>query len=102
MDFLNKGMGRMMYKVETGKISTKGQVVIPANIRDMLQIGEGDRLEFSQEGDKVIVKGIKKKTILDAIGIIKVDKKFMEVNEIREQVRKDAVSNDLARQLREG
>ncbi len=90
-----------MEKFETGKLSIKGQVVIPASVREMLEIGEGDRLEFIQEGDKIMVKGIKKRSILDAVGLIKTNKPFVDVDEIRDQTRKEIISRDLNRSNKE-
>jgi AbrB family looped-hinge helix DNA binding protein len=85
-----------MTKYETGKLSTKGQVVIPSSIREILDIGEGDRIAFFQEGDQITVKGIKKTSILDSIGVIKIDKKYVDVNKIREEVRLDMIAKEIS------
>jgi antitoxin PrlF len=84
-----------MDRYETGKLSTKGQVVIPAHIREMLDIREGDRMAFLQEGDQITVKGIKKTSILDSIGVIKTDKKFVDIDEIRDQVRLETITSHI-------
>jgi len=43
------------------KVSKKGQVVIPKEIRDKLNIMPGDIIIFKMEGDKIIIERIKEK-----------------------------------------
>ncbi len=87
------------YKVETGKLSAKGVVAIPIKLRNILGIGEGDRLEFEYIGDEVIVRGIKRKSILDAFGIWDdLDQPLIDVREVRDQYREEMIADDLARQ----
>jgi AbrB family looped-hinge helix DNA binding protein len=38
------------------KISTKGQVVIPNDIRSALKLGPGDTLQIERVGDLIILK----------------------------------------------
>ena len=38
------------------KINAKGQVTIPKPIRDALGIGPNDRVEFIQEGERVLLR----------------------------------------------
>ncbi|TFG19966.1 MAG: AbrB/MazE/SpoVT family DNA-binding domain-containing protein [Promethearchaeota archaeon] len=40
----------------TGKVSKKGQVVLPKEIRDKLNIGEGDILVFAEKDGKIIIE----------------------------------------------
>jgi AbrB family looped-hinge helix DNA binding protein len=40
----------------SGKVTTKGQVTIPQEIRDRLGIHPGSTVEFSVEGDVVSVR----------------------------------------------
>ena len=46
-------------KMELAKISSKGQLVIPQNIRDKLKIEEGEILVVSTKDDLIILKKIK-------------------------------------------
>ena len=39
-----------MKSFETGKITVKGQVIIPVKVRDLLNVKDGNRLQFTQEG----------------------------------------------------
>lgn len=41
--------------MEVSRISSKGQVTIPKNIRDALKLSEGDRVAFIEEDGKVII-----------------------------------------------
>ncbi|MEK6830980.1 MAG: AbrB/MazE/SpoVT family DNA-binding domain-containing protein [Nanoarchaeota archaeon] len=45
--------------MELAKISSKGQLVIPQNIRDKLKIEEGEILVVSTKDDLIILKKIK-------------------------------------------
>ena len=45
---------------KTIKISSKGQVVIPANIRRQLDIGRGSRLAVEVKGDKIVLEPIRR------------------------------------------
>ncbi|MGV9170953.1 MAG: AbrB/MazE/SpoVT family DNA-binding domain-containing protein [Promethearchaeia archaeon] len=42
--------------IGTSKISEKGQVTIPKEIRDKLGIRKGDKLIFDLKGDKIIIR----------------------------------------------
>ncbi len=54
------------------KISSKGQVVIPLEIRKTLGIEEGDNIQFSvDENGETKFKVVKKKAILDLFGVAK-------------------------------
>ena len=39
----------------SASLTSKGQVTIPKAIRDFLRVKQGDRLEFSIEGQQVVV-----------------------------------------------
>lgn len=47
-----------MNSYATTKLSSKGQVVIPENIRDHLKLKEGDQFIVMGQGDAVILKAI--------------------------------------------
>ncbi|MEF3310838.1 AbrB/MazE/SpoVT family DNA-binding domain-containing protein [Paenibacillus sp. GYB004] len=87
-----------MKKFETGKLSAKGVVAIPIKVRNLLGVEEGDKLEFEQIGDEVIVRGIKKKSIFDAFGVWDIDESLIDVREVRDQYREELITDDLARQ----
>jgi antitoxin PrlF len=41
--------------MEISRISSKGQVTIPKNIRQLLNLNEGDRVAFIEENGKVVI-----------------------------------------------
>ena len=49
-----------MASIATTKLSSKGQVVIPEEIRKQLGLKEGDQFVVVGQGDAVILKSIKK------------------------------------------
>lgn len=55
---------------ETGKVTQKGQVTIPIEIRTLLKIEEGDRLRITIEGDEAKLEVIKKKKLSEVFGIL--------------------------------
>lgn len=55
----------------TSKISSKGQVVIPIEIRKRLNIMEGDSLKFTVNDDgDISVEAVKRDSILELFGSI--------------------------------
>lgn len=53
----------------TTSISTKGQLVIPAEIREALQIKPGTRFAVLQERNQIILRPINKQFVDDLQGI---------------------------------
>ncbi|MGG3471405.1 AbrB/MazE/SpoVT family DNA-binding domain-containing protein [Neobacillus pocheonensis] len=87
-------------KYETGKLSAKGVVAIPVKVRNILGVEEGDKLEFVQVDGEIVVRGIKRKSIMKAFGSwnIELDKPLVDVREVRDQYREERIADDLARQ----
>ncbi len=50
-------------------VSSKGQFVIPANIREALNILPGTRVAVTQDGDRVILQPIAEKFVKETRGI---------------------------------
>ncbi len=48
-------MARSMTKTKTVRLGRKGQLVLPKEVRDALEIKEGDRLLVSVEANRVIL-----------------------------------------------
>lgn len=91
----------MKTKIETGKLSAKGVVAIPVKVRNILGVEEGDRLVFEERGDEVVVRGVKRKSILDAFGSLEIeftDKPLVDVRDVRNQYREERIADDLRRQ----
>ena len=80
----------------SGKMTSKGQLTIPVELRIYLKMEEGDRLEFIIDNDgKVIdVKPVRKKKLNDVAGNLKVDK-IVDVDEIRDEIYRDIILRKL-------
>ena len=50
--------------IELGKITSKGQITIPKDIRDALGISGGDRILFEKKDGEVIIKKAQKGSIV--------------------------------------
>jgi AbrB family looped-hinge helix DNA binding protein len=54
-------------KTKTVKVSEKGQIAIPKEIRNTLDIHKGDELLLIAEGDIIILEKIKKESFKDLL-----------------------------------
>jgi AbrB family looped-hinge helix DNA binding protein len=72
--------------MQKAKITYKGQVTIPKNIRNALAIKEGDSVIFSVEGDHAVVRPIKKKALVDFYGSFLATKPFSGMEAVRKEV----------------
>ena len=52
--------------MELAKITSKGQITIPIEIRKRLNLREGDKVVFITDGDKVIIENSTKLAIKEA------------------------------------
>ncbi len=68
------------------KLSTRGRVTIPKEIREKLQLEQGDRVAFVQIGDDVYMQPVKD-TLLDKMGSVPVDG-AQDFDEVREETKK--------------
>ena len=75
--------GNIMNKA---KITYKGQVTIPKDIRNALAIKEGDSVIFIVEGDHAVLKPIMKKSLLDFHGALSATRPYPGLQAIREEV----------------
>jgi AbrB family looped-hinge helix DNA binding protein len=60
-----------MTTIETTKMSSKGQIVIPEEIRDRLGLKNGDKFLVMGEKDIVILKTLAKPSLADFDDLIK-------------------------------
>jgi len=68
------------------KVTSKGQVTIPAAIRNALNIEEGDQLIFETAGEyEVRVKVIKNKPLTSLLGALRKEQGAAEMKDIRQQ-----------------
>ena len=59
-----------MAAYSTTKLSSKGQVVIPEEIRDRLNLKEGDQFVVMGQGDAVILKAITPPSLSEFSGLL--------------------------------
>jgi AbrB family looped-hinge helix DNA binding protein len=68
------------------RVSTRGRVTIPKEIREKLQLKQGDRVAFVRIGDDVYMQPVKN-TLLDKMGTTPVDGP-QDFEKIREETKK--------------
>ena len=56
-------MGRCLVKIETGVVTTKGQLVIPARLRRRFGIKKGTRVTFVEDWGRIIVQPVTREFI---------------------------------------
>ena len=72
--------------MKKAKITFKGQVTIPKEIRNALAIKEGDSVIFIVEGDHAVLKPIMKKSLLDFHGALSATRPYPGLEAVREEV----------------
>ncbi len=75
----------------SGKMTSKGQITIPKELRDRLEVSEGDQFKFliSEDGNSVRMEPIKRKLLSDAIGKVNA-KEPIDLEKMREIVHETA------------
>ena len=68
------------------KITFKGQVTLPKEVRNSLDIKEGDSVIFVIEKDHAILKPVKKKSLKDFYGVFPATRPYPGMESIREEV----------------
>jgi len=65
------------------KVTRKGQITLPKEIRDKLSIKEGDYLEVTLQGDKIIIKKLEYPVPGEPVGEEKFNEIIKELEEMR-------------------
>jgi antitoxin PrlF len=80
----------------TSTLSQKGQVTIPAKIRDYKDAKAGDQIQFVIEGDNVFVNVVKKKILLALFGAMppKAGEPNLSWEEIRRGAKEEMISSE--------
>lgn len=72
------------------RVTTKGQVTIPATIRKALDIEEGDQLLFELvEGEGARMRVVKQRRLMDLYGALPATRPFPGKQAVREEIGKD-------------
>lgn len=59
--------------METGSVTTKGQLVIPAGIRRRFGIKAGTRVRFIERGGEIVLQPVTSAAIRSLCGVLKSD-----------------------------
>lgn len=70
----------------TAKITSKGQITLPKEVRKLLNVQEGNVIVFEKEDDKIVIKPAR--TLRDFKGLLKNINKGENFDEIRKKVKK--------------
>jgi AbrB family looped-hinge helix DNA binding protein len=70
------------------RISSKGQLTIPQEIRERYGLDTGDEVEFIAEEKGTYMVPIKRRNLMDLYGVIKVDRPSPGIQKEREIARK--------------
>jgi antitoxin PrlF len=76
----------------TGNIATitsKGQVTIPKEVRQALQVHENDQLLFIVEGGQAVIIPLKKRPLTELFGALPATRPYPGMDAIREEIRKE-------------
>jgi AbrB family looped-hinge helix DNA binding protein len=73
--------------MQKAKAAFEGQLTIPEEIRNALNIEEGEYVVFVVEGDHAIMKPFKKKSVLDFYGSLPATRPYQGVEAIRKEIR---------------
>jgi len=65
------------------KVTRKGQITLPKEIRDKLSIREGDYLEITLQGDKIIIKKVEPPVPGEPVG----EERYREIIKQLEEMR---------------
>ncbi len=69
----------------TAKITSKGQITLPKEVRELLDLRKGGVIVFEKEDNKVVIKPAK--TLKDLKGVLKGKSKIVEFNELRKKAK---------------
>jgi antitoxin PrlF len=73
--------------MQRAKVTFKGQVTIPKEIRNALNIEEGESVVFVVEGDHAIMKPLTKKSLVDFYGSLPATRPYPGIEAIRKEIR---------------
>ena len=53
--------------IELGKVTSKGQITIPKEVRDILGVSGGDKILFEKKDGEVVIKKVPKNSIFSVL-----------------------------------
>ena len=85
--------------MKVAKITAKGQVTIPKEIREALGVDAGDSVQFVVEANQTLLRPIKKRNLTDYYGVFAVDKENPTAKRVRE-LASSFFGDDLVREIK--
>ncbi len=82
-----------MENIEVTSISSRGQVVIPQNLRDKLKIREGEKFVVIGEDNTIILKKLEMPSFKGFDKLLAKTREFAKKNELKETDVEQAVKN---------
>jgi AbrB family looped-hinge helix DNA binding protein len=73
--------------VKTSRLTVKGQITLPKELRERFRLRAGDRVAFEPQADGIRVRPVRK-TILDWAGVLQAPQPGLSDQQIRNRVRK--------------
>jgi len=80
--------------MSSSTVTSKGQTTIPKDVRDLLQLHPGDRVEFVIHGDSVVLRSASRK-VTDLKGFLPKPKKPVTLVQMDAAIRKRAARGAL-------
>ena len=71
------------------KVTSKGQVTIPKEMRDQLGINDQDQLLFAVDGDRLIATPVRRKPLGELYGSLPATKPYAGHDKVRQKLRRD-------------
>lgn len=68
------------------KVTHKGQITIPAELRKEMNISEGDRVEFKKVGNQIMITHLKKNSLMGLFGLLPRPKRALTIEEINDAI----------------
>lgn len=72
--------------MSVAKVTYKGQITIPKEIRDALGISEGDHVIIVVDGDKAILRPVRRGSLSELRGKLPATHPFPGVDQVRDEV----------------
>ena len=73
--------------MQKAKVTFKGQVTIPREVRKALAIEEGDSVIFMVEGDRAILRPIKKRPLMELYGALPATRPYPGFEAVRKEIK---------------
>lgn len=70
-------------------ITSKGQITIPKEVRQALQVKENDQLLFTIEGGQAVITPLRRRPLISFRGALPATRPFLGMEAIREELHRE-------------